>query len=117
QKIGPLVINLNPLKALQIVARIEAGQEKRVLTELGKLYSTFNPGFSFDYRFMDTAYQAQYEAENRVAVLSRYFAGLGILISCLGLFGLAAFAAEQRTKEIGIRKVNGAKIWEVMTLL
>jgi len=66
---------------------------------------------------MDAAFQSQYEAETRVAVLSRYFAGLGILISCLGLFGLAAFAAEQRLKEIGIRKVNGARVSEVMTML
>ena len=117
QKIGPLLFYLNSKKTLQIVARIEAGHEKPVLAQLGKLYSKFNPGFSFDYRFLDTAYQAQYDSENRVAVLSRYFAGLGILISCLGLFGLAAFAAEQRLKEIGIRKVNGARISEVMTML
>jgi putative ABC transport system permease protein len=117
QKIGPLLFYLNPKNTLKIVARIEAGREKTVLAELGKLYSKFNPGFSFDYRFMDTAFQSQYEAENRVAVLSRYFAGLGILISCLGLFGLAAFAAEQRLKEIGIRKVNGARISEVLVML
>lgn len=99
------------------MARIQAGHEKQTLLELGKLYSRFNPGFSFDYHFMDASFQAQYEAENRVSVLSRYFAALGILISCLGLFGLAAFAAEQRLKEIGIRKVNGARISEVMTML
>jgi putative ABC transport system permease protein len=117
QKIGPLLFYLEPGKTLKIIARIEAGREKPVLAELGKLYSKFNPGFSFDYRFMDTAYQAQYESENRVAILSRYFAVLGILISCLGLFGLAAFAAEQRIKEIGVRKVNGARISDVMTML
>ncbi len=117
QKIGPLLFYLAPEKTLKIVARIEAGREKTVLAELGKLYSKFNPGFSFDYRFMDAAYQAQYESESRVAILSRYFAGLGILISCLGLFGLAAFAAEQRIKEIGVRKVNGARISDVMSML
>lgn len=117
QKISPLLFYLSSKNTLKVVARIEAGQEKQVLAELGKLYSKFNPGFSFDYRFLDANYQAQYDAENRVAVLSRYFAGLGILISCLGLFGLAAFAAEQRLKEIGIRKVNGARISEVMTML
>ncbi|MBV5349419.1 ABC transporter permease [bacterium] len=117
QKIGPLLFYLNPKKTLKVVARIEAGREKATLAELGKLYSKFNPGFSFDYRFMDAAYQAQYESENRVAILSRYFAGLGILISCLGLFGLAAFAAEQRIKEIGVRRVNGARISDVMTML
>jgi ABC-type antimicrobial peptide transport system permease subunit len=117
QKIGPLLFYFNPNKTLKIMARIEAGHEKHALAELGKLYARFNPGFSFNYHFMDASFQAQYEAENRVAVLSRYFAGLGILISCLGLFGLAAFAAEQRLKEIGIRKVNGARVSEVMTML
>lgn len=117
QKIGPLIFYINPKNTLQTVARIQAGHEKQVLAELGKLYSKFNPGFTFDYHFLDTAFQAQYESENRVAVLSRYFAVLGILISCLGLFGLAAFAAEQRLKEIGIRKVNGARISEVMQML
>jgi ABC-type antimicrobial peptide transport system, permease component len=117
QKIGPLLFYFNPTKTLEVMARIQAGHEKQTLLELGKLYSRFNPGFSFDYHFMDASFQAQYEAENRVSVLSRYFAALGILISCLGLFGLAAFAAEQRLKEIGIRKVNGARISEVMTML
>ena len=117
QKVGPLLIYFSPKKTLKIMARIEAGREKTVLAELGKLYSKFNPGFQFDYSFLDSVYQAQYDSENRVAVLSRYFAGLGILISCLGLFGLAAFAAEQRLKEIGIRKVNGARISEVMEML
>ncbi len=117
QKIGPLLFYYNPTKTLEVMARIQAGHEKHALLELGKLYSRFNPGFSFDYHFLDASFQAQYEAENRVSVLSRYFAGLGILISCLGLFGLAAFAAEQRLKEIGIRKVNGARISEVMTML
>jgi ABC-type antimicrobial peptide transport system permease subunit len=117
QKIGPLLIYLNPAKTLKIIARIEPGREKPVLAELGKLYSKFNPGFSFDYHFMDTAFEAQYDAENRVAILSQYFAALGILISCLGLFGLAAFAAEQRIKEIGVRKVNGARVTDVMAML
>ncbi len=117
QKVGPLLFYFNPKKTLKIMARIKTGQEKHALAELGKLYARFNPGFLFDYRFMDATFQEQYEAENRVAVLSRYFAGLGILISCLGLFGLAAFDAEQRIKEIGIRKVNGARISEVMTML
>ncbi len=117
QKVGPLLFYFGPAKTLKIMARIEAGHEKYAIAELGKLYARFNPGFAFDYHFMNVAFQSQYEAENRVAVLSRYFAGLGILISCLGLFGLAAFAAEQRLKEIGIRKVNGARISEVMTML
>ncbi len=117
EEINPLLFYLEPEKTLKIMARIEAGQEAKVLKSLATLYSEFNKGFEFDYQFMDAAWNAQYEAETRVGILSRLFAVLGIFISCLGLFGLASFAAEKRIKEIGIRKVNGAKISEVMTML
>jgi ABC-type antimicrobial peptide transport system permease subunit len=66
---------------------------------------------------MDEEYEALYNAENRVSVLSRYFAGLAILISCLGLFGLAAFTAQRRQKEIGIRKVIGASVSTIVIML
>jgi ABC-type antimicrobial peptide transport system permease subunit len=101
----------------KIIAKIEAAKEEETIGKLQNLYENFNPGFVFDYRFLDQDYQAQYAAEQRVSVLSRYFAGLAILISCLGLFGLAAFTAERRTKEIGIRKVLGASEWNIMELL
>ena len=67
-----------------------------------------NPGFDLRYRFLDEDYQELYEAENRVSVLSSYFATIAVIISCLGLFGLSAFSLERRSKEIGIRKVLGS---------
>ncbi len=67
-------------------------------------------GLPFEYRFLDEDYQQLYASEERIAVLSRYFAGIAILISCLGLFGLAAFTAQKRQKEIGIRKAIGATV-------
>jgi ABC-type antimicrobial peptide transport system permease subunit len=72
---------------------------------------------AFDYRFLDADYQALYLAEERVGILSRYFAGLAIIISCLGLFGLAAFTAQRRQKEIGIRKIVGASVSNLAFLL
>jgi ABC-type antimicrobial peptide transport system permease subunit len=69
------------------------------------------------YTFLDKQYQSLYAAEQRVGLLSRYFAGVAILISCLGLFGLAAFTAERRRKEIGIRKVLGATEAAIVYLL
>jgi predicted permease len=117
QKIGPLVFKFDPPKTMKIMVRIAAGHEKETLNRLNKFYAQFNPGYTLDYHFMDQEYQQQYNAEMRVGALSKYFAGLGIIISCLGLFGLAAYAAEQRIKEIGVRKVNGARISEVIILL
>ena len=117
EEINPLIFYMRPDRTVQMMARIEAGREKQVLQALGALYEQFNSGLQFNYHFMDTLWDAQYEAEQRVGVLSRLFAILGILISCLGLFGLAAFAAERRIKEIGIRKVTGANISEVMVML
>jgi ABC-type antimicrobial peptide transport system permease subunit len=84
---------------------------------LATFYKIYNLGYTFDYKFLDNAYQAQYISEQRVSALSKYFAGLAILISCLGLFGLATFNAEARTKEIGIRKVLGASVSNVMFML
>ena len=117
EKVNPLIITYDPGKTLTMMVKLRAGQEKQTIAELKSLYVRFNSGYTFDYQFLDTAYQKLYEAEERVSTLSKYFAGIGILISCLGLFGLAAYASEQRLKEIGVRKVNGAQITEVMILL
>jgi len=117
ESIKPLFFLLSPDKTLKVMAKIEAGKEKKTIENLEKLYARFNPGYSLDYRFLDTDYQAQYASEKRVSVLSRYFAGLAILISCLGLFGLAAFTAERRIKEIGIRKILGSSELGIVYLL
>ncbi|KEO72276.1 ABC transporter permease [Anditalea andensis] len=97
--------------------KIQSGREKETLAALQSFYKSYNPGYEFAYTFIDAEYQALYEAEERVGVLSKYFAGLAILISCLGLFGLSAFSAERRTKEIGIRKTLGASELGIAWLL
>ncbi len=101
----------------QIIVRINAGTEKVTIPKLEKLYQEYNPGFLLDFKFLDQDYQAQYVSEERIANLSRNFAWLAILISCLGLFGLAAFSAERRIKEIGLRKINGASSLSIVSLL
>lgn len=100
-----------------LMAKIKSGTTENTLARIEKLHSEFLPGSSFDYSFLDQDYKAQYESEIRVATLSKYFAGLAILISCLGLFGLAAFLAERRKKEIGIRKVLGSSVIGIVQLL
>ena len=115
--VKPLFFILQPNKTLMGMIRIKAGMEKETLDKLRDFYQSFNPGFSFDYKFLDKDYQALYSSEERVSVLSRYFAGMAIIISCLGLFGLSTFTAERRRKEIGIRKVLGSSEFKIIYLL
>ena len=117
EQVKPLFFFLGPENTGNIMIKIAAGGERETIEQLEKFYSTFNPGFPFSYRFIDDDYQELYTAERRVATLSRYFAGLAVLISCLGLFGLAAFTAERRMKEIGIRKILGASNRGIVYLL
>lgn len=100
-----------------ILVRIKAGSEKATLERLKQQYEAFLPGYSFEFSFLDDDYQALYEAEQKVSALSWYFACLVILISCLGLFGLATFTAERRRKEISIRRVLGASSLRIVKLL
>ncbi len=97
--------------------RIKAGNELRTLSDIEELYKSYNPAFYFDFEFLDKSYEELYKSESKVATLSAYFAGFAVLISCLGLFGLASFTAERRIKEIGIRKVLGATVTNIVLML
>ncbi len=117
EKIAPAFFILDPKNTWNFMVRITAGEEKETLARLQSLYSEFNPGFIFDYEFLDQEYAANYDSEDRIATILKYFAGFAILISCLGLFGLAAYMAEQRTKEIGIRKALGSTRNQIIILI
>ncbi|WP_106791550.1 ABC transporter permease [Aquimarina sp. Aq78] len=117
EKVGPMFFHLDSSYLTNIVVKIKAGKEKETIAKLEHFYSQFNPGYVLEYKFLDQSYQKLYESENKVAVLSRYFAGIAILISCLGLLGLAAFTAEKKRKEISVRKVLGQSSTQVMLLL
>jgi putative ABC transport system permease protein len=101
----------------EVLVKLRAGSEAAAIAAIKTAYTRFNPGMSFEYKYLDEEYRHLYASEIRVGVLARYFAGLAILISCLGLFGLAAFTAQKRKKEIGIRKVIGASTAGVAYLL
>ncbi|AYB29577.1 ABC transporter permease [Chryseolinea soli] len=116
EEMKPCLIQLEP-RVPRIMVKMKKGTEAETLPQIQKLYQEQNPGLAFDYRFLDDDYQALYAAEQRVSVLSRCFAVLAILISCLGLFGLAAFTAERRLKEIGIRKILGSSEMGIVYLL
>jgi ABC-type antimicrobial peptide transport system permease subunit len=87
------------------------------LAKVEHVIKSNNPGYPFESKFLDETFEGQFKSEMLIGKLSRVFALLTILISCLGLLGLAAYTAERRTKEIGIRKVLGATIANVITLL
>lgn len=113
----PVFMLADPNNTWNMVVRCEAGKDGEVLKALDTIYKEMNPAFSFNYSYLDATYRSQYGAEQRIATLSKYFGGLAILISCLGLFGLASFTAERRIKEIGIRKVLGSSEMSIVYLL
>jgi putative ABC transport system permease protein len=101
-----------------ITIRMKAGLPvKTAMAGIEKVFKKYNPGSPFIYLFNDEAYARKFAAEEHVGNLSAVFAGMAIFISCLGLFGLASFVAEQRTKEIGVRKVLGANLFSLWSLL
>ena len=87
------------------------------ISQLTSIFNKYDPAYPYDYSFADADYAAKFKLETLIGKLAGLFAGLAIFISCLGLFGLAAYVAEQRTKEIGIRKVLGASVSQVWMLL
>lgn len=89
----------------------------KVLKEIKTVLNEQNPGFPFEYRFVDDAFNERFKSEQLVGNLSQIFAVLAIIISCMGLFGLSAYTAEQRRKEIGVRKVLGANVINIVRLL
>jgi ABC-type antimicrobial peptide transport system permease subunit len=107
QQVEPLIFRCRP-RGSTMLLKVKAGTERATLGQIEELYKEFHPAYPFEFTFLDAEYQALYASENRVAVLFNYFTGMAIVISCLGLFGLAAFTAQRRRKEIGIRKVLGA---------
>lgn len=100
-----------------ILVRAEPAKTKQALAGLEKLCKQLNPKFPFTYQFSDEEYAKLYASEQMTGKLANYFSFLAIFISCLGLLGLAMFTAEQRTKEIGIRKVLGASVSSLFVLL
>ncbi len=117
ESIQPMIIELNADGGYYMLLRIEARKTKAALAGIDILCKELNPAFPFTYSFSDEEYQKLYENEQVVGKLSNAFAGLAIFISCLGLLGLIMFTTEQRTKEIGIRKVLGASAQNILQLL
>ena len=113
ENIDPMVL-LNVRSTGSIAVRFEAGKTDELITYLNKTWVEFNPNIPFEYTFMDQQFAAKYNSEQKLSNLFNIFSGLAIFIACLGLFGLAAFTTDQRKKELGIRKVLGASMSQLM---
>jgi len=100
-----------------LVVHARAGNIAETIKMIGDAWHKFDQNDPFEYSFLDENFQKNYAADNRLAATVGYFTFIAIVISCLGLFGLAAFSAEQRTKEIGVRKVLGARVSAIVALL
>lgn len=116
QSIEPLILGLNKWGGIAVV-RTQPGNTEGTIKALGKISTQLNPAYPFSYSFLDQDLANLYKGEQRMGSLFNVFAILAIFISCMGLYGLSAFMAEQRTKEIGVRKVLGASVFNVIYLL
>jgi putative ABC transport system permease protein len=117
KKIEPLALMLRPQFNRLLLIRIQPENVAATLDNLEETWSRVVPGFPFDYEFINEDFEDMYRTEQRMGSVLKYFSFLAVFVACLGLFGLASFAAEQRTREIGIRKVLGASISRIAYLL
>lgn len=115
--ISPMAFHITRFGANFIAARIRPENVPATLAHFETVWHQFETEFPFEYFFLNEQFAQQYEAEQRLGRIFGYGAGLAIVVACLGLFGLSAFTAEQRTKEIGVRKVLGASVGKIMLLL
>jgi putative ABC transport system permease protein len=116
QKLGPLCMRLDNSSGL-VSFKISATNVTKLVSQVEAKWKTLAPGMPFSYRFMSDSFNDMYRSEQRAGTIAVVFAILAIVIACLGLFGLATYMAEQRTKEIGIRKVLGASVGNVAVML
>jgi ABC-type antimicrobial peptide transport system permease subunit len=118
RKPEPLIIFCQPSFVNLMLVRLKKNANvQQAVSKIEAVVKSHTPGYPFEYKFMDEEFNKLFRNETLFGKLARLFAFLTILISCLGLFGLAAYTAERRTKEIGIRKVLGASVSNVVALL
>jgi ABC-type antimicrobial peptide transport system permease subunit len=115
--IEPLIIQLAPYAHYMFIRIGKNVKLPATVSSVEGVLRKFNPAYPFEYRFLDDELEKSFKSEQQLGQLAAWFAGLAVLISCLGLFGLAMFTAEQRRKEIGVRKVLGASVSGVVMLL
>lgn len=116
-KISPQFFTIWPYFDAFILINIKSENVSETIAHIEKACGKFNPGYPFEYRFLDESIDSRYRAEKKFGSIFKYFTIVAIFISCLGLLGLASFTARQRTKEIGIRKVLGSPVKNIVLLI
>jgi putative ABC transport system permease protein len=116
ETVGPLCFHYGR-SAWVTAFKINTDEPQTLIKQIEAKWKTLAPEMPFNYHFMDESFDEMYRAEQRIGKIALIFALLTVLIACLGLFGLITYIAEQRTKEIGVRKVLGASIWSIVQLL
>jgi putative ABC transport system permease protein len=115
--IDPVILSLDPDYFTEVVIRISPDNHDNTIKEIEKIWNNYYTGEPFDYQFLDEELDQMYRPEQRMGIVFNLFSLLAILISCMGLFGMASFMAEQRTKEIGIRKTYGSSLFNIFMLI
>jgi putative ABC transport system permease protein len=117
EEVKPLIIMNDPSRINYLSVKIKPDNQKQVLELIAAKWEAFYPAYPFEYFMQQTKYEEMYTSEANMSRLFVYFSMLAVLIAALGLFGLSSFTAEQRTKEIGIRKVLGSSVTQILSLL
>jgi putative ABC transport system permease protein len=116
-KVNPTVLQIFPNAYWKVAVKMDAGNMAGTIEHVKSVWDKFAPDYPIEYIFMDENFEKMYLAEDKLKTLLWIFTGIAIFVACLGLFGLAAYAAERRRKEIGIRKVMGAENADIVALL
>lgn len=116
RRIEPLVMWIDPGGRWLVALRIASGNIAQTLKVIEQEWSRLAPAFPFAYKFLDEDFDRLYKSEQKLSAVLSVFSGLAVFIACLGLLGLSSFVAEQRTKEVGIRKVLGASVHDIVVL-
>jgi putative ABC transport system permease protein len=117
EKVTPSVLQMYPPVQYKVAVRLNTADIKNTIAYINNVWNRFSPGYPMDYSFMDEGFSQMYKSEQKLGSLLWIFTMMAILVGCLGLFALAAYSAEQRTKEISIRKVLGASTSGIVALL
>jgi putative ABC transport system permease protein len=117
ERVEPAVLHIYPEAYSKVAVKLSGDKIEAEVAGIKSLWNKFSPDYPIEYNFLDESFQKMYKAEDKLKTLLTFFTGITIFVACLGLLGLAAYAAERRKKELGIRKVLGATVQGLVVLL